>query len=285
MTRPTALVTGASRGIGVALAREFAGAGHDLILTARDAGELACLAADLSAETGVVATAIAGDLAAADGPGRLAADIAAKGLGVDVLVNNAGFGDAAAFAASDRDKQLGMIDLNVRALVELTHIYWPTILAAGPRGGLLNVASTSAFQPGPMMAIYFASKAFVLSFTEALWEEARGSGARVSCLCPGPTESDFRLRAGTDRTRLADAGAPMPAAVVAREAYDGFAANRRVVVTGARNKAMATLAPLLPRTLVLRAVRGMMAPRGGGGTAAARRLTRDVDSPPVSPIL
>lgn len=155
-----------------------------------------------------------------------------------------------------------MIDLNVRALVELTHIYWPAILAAGTRGGLINVASTSAFQPGPMMAIYFASKAFVLSFTEALWEEARGTGARVSCLCPGPTESAFRARAGTDKTRLADAGKPMTAAEVAREAYDGFAANKRVVVTGARNKAMATLAPLMPRTLVLKAVRGMMAPRG-----------------------
>ena len=261
MGKPIALVTGASSGIGVELARAFARAGHDLILTARDAAALTAVANALTAETGALATVIAGDLATPDGPARLAADIAAKGLGVDVLVNNAGFGDAAAFAGSDRGKQLGMIDLNVRALVELTHIYWPSILAAGARGGLLNVASTSAFQPGPMMAIYFASKAFVLSFTEALWEEARGTGARVSCLCPGPTESAFRARAGTDRTRLADAGKPMTAAEVAQEAYEGFAANKRVVVTGVRNKAMAALAPLMPRTLVLKAVRAMMAPR------------------------
>lgn len=263
MSKPIALVTGASSGIGVELARAFANAGHDLILTARDAAALTAVATDLIAQTGAAATVIAGDLATPDGPAKLAADIAAKGLAVDVLVNNAGFGDAAAFAGSDRGKQLGMIDLNVRALVELTHIYWPAILAAGPRGGLLNVASTSAFQPGPMMAIYFASKAFVLSFTEALWEEARGSGARVSCLCPGPTESAFRARAGTDRTRLADAGKPMTAAAVAQQAYAGFAANKRVVVTGARNKAMAALAPLMPRTLVLKMVRGMMAPRAG----------------------
>lgn len=261
MAKPTALVTGASRGIGVELARAFARAGHDLILTARDADDLAAVAAQLTAETAVAVTVIVADLGAPDGPARLAAEIAAKRLTVEVLVNNAGFGDAAAFAGSDRDKQLGMVDLNVRALVELTHIYWPAILAAGGRGGLLNVASTSAFQPGPMMAIYFASKAFVLSFTEALWEEARGSGARVSCLCPGPTESAFRARAGTDRARLADAGKPMTAAEVAQEAYAAFAANRRVVVTGARNKAMAALAPLMPRALVLKMVRGMMAPK------------------------
>lgn len=261
MARPIALVTGASRGIGVELARAFARAGHDLILAARAADDLAAVAAQLTAETGAAATVIPADLGAPGGPAELAAAIAAQGLTVEVLVNNAGFGDAAAFSSSDRDKQLGMVDLNVRALVELTHRYWPDILRAGPRGGLLNVASTSAFQPGPMMAIYFASKAFVLSFTEALWEEARGTGARVSCLCPGPTESAFRARAGTDKTRLADAGKPMTAAAVAAEAYEGFAGNKRVVVTGTRNKAMATLAPLLPRTLVLKAVREMMAPR------------------------
>jgi short-subunit dehydrogenase len=260
--RPTALITGASRGIGVELARAFAARGHDLVLTARDGAALAALAGELTRSTGVEVATVACDLGAAEGPAALAAAIAAQGLRVDVLVNNAGFGDTGPFAGSERATQLGMIDLNVRALVELTHIYWPGILAAGARGGLLNVASTSAFQPGPMMSIYFATKAFVLSFTEALWEEARGTGARVSCLCPGPTESAFRLRAGTDRPRLADAGKPMRANEVAEQAYAGFAANRRVVVPGARNKAMATLAPLLPRPLVLRAVRALMAPRG-----------------------
>ena len=127
------------------------------------------------------ATAIAADLGAIGGGEKLAASVAQQGLTVDVLVNNAGFGHAGAFAGSDRATQLDMIDLNDRALVELTHIYWPGMLER-KRGGVLNVASTAAFQPGPLMAIYYASKAFVLSFSEALWEEARGTGVKVSCL-------------------------------------------------------------------------------------------------------
>ncbi len=258
MARPTALITGASTGIGLALARRFAAAGHDVIVTARDGAALEKVAAELSAG-GITATPIPRDLGAIDGPAKLAADIAARGLAVDVLVNNAGFGDVGAFDGSDLTKQLGMIDLNVRALVELTHIYWPHLLANG--GGLLNVSSTSAFQPGPMMSIYFASKAFVLSFTEALWEEARGTGTKVSCLCPGPTASEFRARAGTGKTRLVDSGPVMSAAEVADLAFEGLMANRRVVVPGARNKVMTSLTPLLPRTAVLKAVRQMMSPR------------------------
>ena len=123
-----------------------------------------------------------------------------------MLVNNAGYGHAGALTASDLATQLGMIDLNVRALVELTHLLWDGMLAR-KRGGVLNVASTAAFQPGPLMAVYYASKAFVLSFSEALWEEARGTGVKVSCLCPGPTASRFRERAGTGKTRLATASA------------------------------------------------------------------------------
>ena len=120
---------------------------------------------------------------------------------IDVLVNNAGYGTTGPFAESDSAAQLGMIDLNVRALVELTRLFWPEILQ-NKRGGVLNVASTAAFQPGPFMAVYCATKAFVLSFTEALWEEARGSGVNVSCLCPGATESAFHKRTGTENLRL-----------------------------------------------------------------------------------
>lgn len=217
------------------------------------------MAAALTAQHGVSATPIAHDLAAIGGGAALAASIAALGLHVDVLVNNAGFGAAGAFAASDATAQLGMIDLNIRALTELTHIYLPAMLAAG-QGGILNVASTGAFQPGPLMATYYASKAFVLSFTEALWEEARGTGVKVSCLCPGPTVSAFRQRAGTDKTRLSEATTPMPAAECARLAYAGWAANRRVVVTGTRNRLMAALVPFIPRAMLLRMVRGLMAP-------------------------
>src|SRR5262249_52980790 len=152
-----------------------------------------------------------------------------RGLSVDVVVNNAGYGHAGALDGSDAATQLGMIDLNDRALVELTQIYWPGMLK-NKRGGLINVASTAAFQPGPLMAVYYASKAFVLSFSEALWEEARGTGVHVSCLCPGPTVSKFRERAGTGKTRLSQAGTPMSSASVAQMGYRGWKANRRVVI-------------------------------------------------------
>jgi hypothetical protein len=157
--------------------------------------------------------------------------------------------------------QLGMIDLNDRTLVELTHIYWPGMLARR-RGGVLNVASIAAFQPGPLMAIYYASKAFVLSFSEALWEEARGTGVKVSCLCPGATASKFRERAGTDKVRLSTsaAGAPMPSMPVARMGYDGWQANTRVVVTGTRNRLMAALVPFVPRTMILSTIRNLQSP-------------------------
>jgi short-subunit dehydrogenase len=255
----TALVTGASAGIGVDLAECFAIGGYDLVLAARTGSALQEVADRLARTYGISATAIAADLQAIGGGARLAEAIARRGVTVDVLVNNAGFGAAGAFDRSDAATQLGMIDLNNRALVELTHIYWPRMIATG-RGGVLNVASTAAFQPGPLMAIYYASKAFVLSFSEALWEEARGTGVNVSCLCPGPTVSKFRERAGTGKVRLAKASVPMPSMVVARMGYDAWQANKRVAVTGARNRVMASLVPLLPRTAVLRAVRNLQSP-------------------------
>jgi short-subunit dehydrogenase len=179
---------------------------------------------------------------------------------VDVLVNNAGYGHAGALTSSDLPTQLGMIDLNVRALVELTHRFWDRMLQRRC-GGVLNVASTAAFQAGPLMAVYYASKAFVLSFSEALWEEARGSGLNVSCLCPGPTQSGFRERAGTGKTRLAVASAAVPSLPVAEQGYRGWQRNKRVVVTGARNKLLAQLAQVLPRRSVLRMVRELQSPR------------------------
>ena len=172
-------MTGASAGIGVDLAECFASGGYNLVLAARTESALREVADRLAGTYGMAATPIAVDLQAIGGGARLAEAIAGRGLVVDVLVNNAGFGAAGAFDRSDAGTQLGMIDLNDRALVELTHIYWPRMIE-NKRGGVLNVASTAAFQPGPLMAIYYASKAFVLSFSEALWEEARGTGVKVS---------------------------------------------------------------------------------------------------------
>lgn len=255
----TALVTGGSAGIGVDLAECFAKDGYDLILTARSEGALQEVANRLSAAHGVKAHTVAQDLGAYGGGSAVASAIAAKGLNVDVVVNNAGYGHAGALTSSDMQTQLGMIDLNVRALVELTYIYWDRMLANG-RGGVLNVASTAAFQPGPLMANYYASKAYVLSFSEALWEEARGTGVHVSCLCPGPTVSKFRERAGTGKTRLANASKVMASAPVAREGYNGFKRNKRVVVTGGNNKFIAGVGKFLPRETLLKMVRNIQSP-------------------------
>ena len=255
----TVLVTGASMGIGVDLAECFAKEGYDLILTARSEAALRDVATRLAAAHGIKATSIAADLAVPGNGEKLAAEIAGREMTVDVLVNNAGYGLAGAFDGSDRASQLGMIDLNDRALVELTHIYWPRMLA-NKRGGILNVASTASFQPGPLMAIYYASKAFVLSFSEALWKEAEGTGVRVSCLCPGPTASNFRERAGTGKTRLSRTGTPMSSAIVAEMGYRGWQQNRRVVITGARNALMARLVPFLPRRTVLGLVHNLQSP-------------------------
>ncbi len=255
----TALVTGASAGIGVDLAACFAKDGYDLIITARTESALRDVAERITKTHGVKVTPIACDLGAPGGGARLAADIAQRGLTVDVLVNNAGFGATGAFVDVPPDQHLGVIDLNVRALVELTRIYWPDMLKK-KRGGVLNVASTAAFQPGPLMSIYYASKAFVLSFTEALWEEARGTGVHVSALCPGPTVSSFHGRAGTDKTRLFGFAKPMPSMPVAQMGYNAFCNNKRVVVAGAMNKALVGLTRVSPRGLLLRTVRHLQGP-------------------------
>ena len=255
----TVLVTGASVGIGVDLAECFAKDGYNLILAARTESALRDVADRLAKTHKITATPIAADLGVHGGGKKLAEEIKKRGLSVDVVVNNAGYGQAGAFNGSDLGVQLGMIDLNDRALVELTHIYWPGMLA-NKRGGVLNVASTAAFQPGPLMAIYYASKAFVLSFSEALWEEARGTGVKVSCLCPGPTVSKFRERAGTGATRLSRAGTPMSSMSVARMGYSAWQNNKRVKITGLRNRITATLAPFLPRTTLLRIVRTIQSP-------------------------
>jgi uncharacterized protein len=257
----TALVTGASAGIGVDLAECFAREGYDLILTARSEGALNEVAQRVGSAHGVKTHVIAQDLGAIGGGTALANNVGMRNLNVDVLVNNAGYGHAGALTSSDLPTQLGMIDLNVRALVELTYLFWDKMLA-NKRGGVLNVASTAAFQPGPLMANYYASKAYVLSFSEALWEEARGTGVHVSCLCPGPTESKFRERAGTGKTRLAQVSKVMSAATVARAGYDAWKRNKRVVVTGMNNKLIAGVGKYLPRETLLKTVRNIQSPVG-----------------------
>ena len=246
--RPLAIVTGASAGIGEALACEAAADGHDLLLVARRRDRLEALAAELKPTTTCHVLTL--DLAERDAGERLVALLQTEGLSADVLVNNAGYGRSGRFVEGERERELGMIDLNVRALVDLTHRLLPGMLERGS-GGILNVASTAAFLPGPKLAVYYASKAFVLSFSEALWQETRGTGISVSALCPGPTTSEFGGVAGMDRSRLFKSAPKMSAEDVARIGWQGFRKGKRVVVPGLTNKVGALLSRLGPRTLTL----------------------------------
>jgi uncharacterized protein len=256
MSKSTALVTGASSGIGLELARSLAASGHDLILVARSEAELNRIAAELRAAHAVKVQVEIADLAQPGAGRSLAQRIEASGTAVDLLINNAGFGLSGALAENDPERVSGMIAVNIAALTDLTRAFLPAMLARR-RGGVLNVASTAAFQPGPLMAVYYASKAYVLSFSEALWEECRGTGVQVSCLCPGPTVTNFGVRADMTKTLLFSGGLmpKMDAAGVARAGLDGLKNNQRVVVPGIVNALIAASAPLTPKALGLRLVR------------------------------
>jgi short-subunit dehydrogenase len=250
--RPVALVTGASAGIGKELARRFARGGHDLILTARRAGELHALAGELRA-AGVGARVVPADLSDPAAPRRLFDEVAAAGLTVDVLVNNAGFGVYGPFAAADPDRLLAMVRVNVLALTELTRLYIPGMVARG-RGRVLNVASTAAFQPGPLMAGYYATKAYVLSLSEALAHELRGTGVTVTCLCPGPTRTEFASAAAAEGSKLFDSPNVADAAPVADAGYRATMRGQRLVIPGLLNRLGAFGARLMPRPLMLRVI-------------------------------
>ena len=185
----TVLITGASAGLGAEFARRFAGRGADLVLVARRADRLEQLAAELRAAHHVTVTVLPFDLAAPGAGARLRSELAARDIRVDSLINNAGFGTHGDFASADLERLTAEIQLNVTTLVELSHTFLPDLLRG--RGALVNVASTAAFQPTPGMAVYGATKAFVLNFTEALWAEARGTGLTVLAVCPGPTRTEF----------------------------------------------------------------------------------------------
>ncbi|MCW3846997.1 SDR family oxidoreductase [Sphingomonas sp. LB-2] len=251
----TALVTGASAGLGTGFARALAAEGHDLILTARRTDRLEELAAELRAAHGVTVTTIAADLADPGGAAGLIAEIGKRGLAVNTLINNAGFGANGAVAEVSRDTLIGMIDVNCRSLVELCHAVVPGMIQMRS-GGILNIASTAAFQPGPFMAVYYASKAFVLSFTEALHEEVRGHGVHVAALCPGPTRTEFFDVAGAREDFLLRRLASDPDAVI-RDGLNALKANRAVKVSGLRNAVMAGSVRFTPRWLIRRMIAGI----------------------------
>jgi uncharacterized protein len=245
----TAMITGASGGIGYELAKLFARDHYSLVLVARSADKLSQVASELEKEYGVTAKTIALDLSDPSAPKFLFDQLQREGISVDILINNAGFGVLGEFAKMAEDEIEGQIRLNIAALTQLTRLFLPAMLARGS-GKIMNVASTAAFQPGPLMAVYYASKAYVLSFSEALANEVAGSGVVVSCFCPGATETGFAKRAGNQDSRLFKKLRPMSAAAVARDGYRGLMAGRTLVISGARNWLVAESVRFAPRKLV-----------------------------------
>ena len=243
--KKVALVTGASAGLGVEFARQLAKRGHSLVLVARRKERLEELAKELGS-----ARAIAADLSKKDAAAKLMADLEANGEVVDLLINNAGFGLIGRFAELDAKRERQMIDLNVGTLTDLCRAVAPGMIQR-KSGGILNVASTAAFQPGPKFAVYFATKAFVLSLTEALHEELKPHGIKVSCLCPGPTKTEFGDVAGfTNKLGLAFEKIAMSAARVVEIGLEGLDKNKAIVIPGALNKAGAVSGRFVPRSVV-----------------------------------
>src|ERR1700690_2690101 len=246
--RKTALITGASFGIGLELARIFAREGYNLVLVARNGDRLRQLASELEKAHGARSLILATDLTEPGAAAYVLDQTTRAGLQLDVLVNNAGFGQYGMFAENDLEECLRQIQLNVTTLTHLTRLYLPEMIER--KGGrILNVASTAAFQAGPLMAVYYATKAYVLHFSEAIANELQDSGITVTCLCPGPTATEFLRRAKMEGIRLARYGA-MDASTVAEDGYRALLAGKPVVISGLKNWLVAQSVRFAPRRMV-----------------------------------
>jgi short-subunit dehydrogenase len=246
--RKTALITGASFGIGLELARIFAREGYNLVLVARSGDKLRQLASELEKAHATRSLMLAADLTDPGAPAYVLDQTTRADIQVDVLVNNAGFGQYGLFAENDLEECLRQIQLNVTTLTHLTRLYLPAMIER-KNGGILNVASTAAFQPGPLMAVYFATKAYVLHFSEALTNELQGTGVTVTCLCPGATATEFHKRANATGMNLLKFGA-MDARTVAEDGYRALLAGKPVVISGFKNWLLAQSVRFSPRRLV-----------------------------------
>ena len=253
-----ALITGATEGIGYELAKCFARDRHDLVLVARNTENLEQVASEISASCGVRVSIIAQDLSEQEGAWRVFDEVRGQRIAVDFLVNNAGVGTYGLFAEADLERELAMMRLNMISLTVLTRLFLPQMLQRRS-GRILNVASTAAFQPGPLMAVYYATKAYVVSFTEALANELQGSGVTASALCPGPTRSGFQERAGMGASKLFRRGV-MEASEVAETAYRAFMKGKTTIVPGLRNKLLAFSVRFGPRKLLPAIVRRLQEP-------------------------
>jgi short-subunit dehydrogenase len=246
--RPVTLLTGASAGIGAALAHVFAAHGHELVLVARREQRLAELADAIAAKGHQKPGFLPFDLAQADVAERIGRELATRGLEPDIIINNAGFGLVGEAASLDRAEQLAMIDVNVRALTDLSIAFVRSLQRH--RGGILNVASVASFLPGPNMAVYYATKAYVLSLSESLHSELAPRGIRVTALCPGPVQTEFQARSGLKSDAFPGL-LTESAETVAEQGYRALKDGRRVVVPGLANKILTVGARLLPRGLLL----------------------------------
>jgi uncharacterized protein len=243
----TVLITGASGGIGYELAKLFARDHFDLVLVARSTEKLTQVATELQAH-GVRVKTIPLDLGDRSAPKFLFNQLARENVAIDFLINNAGFGTYGEFTEMSKEDVLGQIDLNIRALTELTRLFLPPMIARGS-GKLMNVASTAGFQPGPLMAVYYATKSYVISFSEAIANEVRGSGVTVTCFCPGATHTGFAKRAGIERSRLFEFGA-MSAPRVALDGYRALMKGKSLAISGAHNWLLAESTRFAPRKMV-----------------------------------
>ncbi len=245
----TTLITGASAGIGLELAKLFARNHYNLVLVARSGEKLAQIGNKLQSQFSVSVKPVALDLTEPAAPQFLFDQLQRDGISVDVLVNNAGYGKLGEFADVPLQESLGQIHLNITALTALTRLFLPSMIERRS-GKVLNVASTAGFQPGPLMAVYYASKAYVISFSEALANELENAGVTVTCLCPGATETEFPQRAGNDRSRLFQQLKPMDAATVAAGGYRGLMTGKTLVISGFRNWLVAESVRFAPRKMV-----------------------------------
>lgn len=255
----TVLITGASSGIGKELVKVFAGQHYNLVLVARSADKLSALQEEMEHDYKVEVTVIVQDLRHPEAPEQIFAELRKKSIDIDVLVNNAGFGSFGSFVDSDIQNQLQMIHVNISALTHLTKLALSGMKVRG-RGKILNVASTAGFQPGPLMAVYYATKAYVLSFSEALANEVRGLGITVTALCPGPTRTEFEQTANLQGSKLFQGGV-MDAQSVAKIGYNGLMSNKSVVIPGMKNKVLASSIRFIPRSVVTSVVRKMQETR------------------------
>jgi uncharacterized protein len=244
----TVLITGASGGIGYELAKLFARDHHNLVLVARSADKLAQVANELQAN-GVTVKTIALDLAAPPAPKFLFDQFQGERISIDILINNAGFGAYGEFAQMAEEEILGQIGLNITALTELTRLFLPAMIKRG-KGRIMNVASTAGFQPGPLMAVYYATKAYVISFSEAIANELRKTGVTVTCFCPGATHTGFFKRAGTENSRLLKQFGAMSAEKVALDGYRAVMEGRTLAISGAHNWIVAQSTRFAPRKMV-----------------------------------